>query len=322
MTTTTPPENDLMTTTTPPENDLMTTTTPPENDLMTTTTPPESDLMTTTVLSCSGLRATFNGRDVLDDVCLNVLKGEWLGIIGPNGAGKSTLLRSIAGLVPCRGVVTLADGRVPTPSDVALLPQSPILPTGMTVAEYVLLGRTTHLSWLSWESSADRRLTVSVLRRLNLASLSRRRLANLSGGEAQRVVMARALAQQAPTLLLDEPTSALDMGHQVMVLELLDELRHTEGLTVVAAMHDLTAAARFADRLALIHKGSILVDGPPKSVLDERLLSSVYGTPLTVKSFDSQLVVIPEPRGAAGRTRARNSNHGHDKTHKRRSQNP
>ena len=275
----------------------MTTTVRPESEHMTTAVRPESEHMTTTVLSCSGLRAAFNGRDVLNDVCLNVLQGEWLGVIGPNGAGKSTLLRSIAGLVPCRGIVALADGRVPTPSDVALLPQSPIFPAGMTVAEYVLLGRTAHLGWLARESQADRRLAASVLRHLNLTSLSRRRLSNLSGGEAQRVVMARALTQQAPMLLLDEPTSALDMGHQVRVLELLDALRRTEGLTVVAAMHDLTAAARFADRLALIHRGGILADGSPESVLDAQLLSSVYGTPLAVKSLDGQLVVIPEPRG-------------------------
>ena len=252
--------------------------------------------MSTVTLSCSGLRVAFNGRDVLDDVCLDVTRGEWLGVIGPNGAGKSTLLRSIAGLMPCRGRVTLADGRVPTPSDVAMLPQSPTLPVGMTVAEYVLLGRTTHLGWLSRESLNDRRLVAAVLRRLKLTDLSQRYLSNLSGGEVQRVVMARALAQQAPTLLLDEPTSALDVGHQAMVLELLDELRRTEELTVVAAMHDLTAAARFADRLALIHQGIILAEGPPESVLDAQLLSRVYGTPLTVRSLNGQIVVLPKPR--------------------------
>ena len=230
---------------------------------------------------------------MLGGVRLDAVTGEWLGVIGPNGAGKTTLLRCIAGLVRYRGSVTMGDGRAPGPADVALVPQSPALPVGMTVAEYVLLGRTAHLGWLSRESLADRRIATAVLKRLDLTGLSGRRLSNLSGGEAQRVVLARALAQQARILLLDEPTSALDLGSQFTVLELLDELRRAEQLTVIAAMHDLTAAARFADRLVLIHRGSILSDGPPESVLDARLLSHVYRTRLTVSSLNGQILVLP-----------------------------
>ncbi len=248
------------------------------------------------VLTCRHLEVAFGERQVLSDVDLEVGEGEWLGLIGPNGAGKSTLLRVISGLVDHAGTVTLADGRVPTATDIALVPQSPVLPPGMTVSEYVLLGRTAHLGWLARESRADRSTVAGVLRRLDLHDFAERQITNLSGGEAQRVVVARALAQQAPILMLDEPTSALDLGHQSAVLELVDDLRLSEGLTVLAAMHDLTTAARFSDRLALIDQGELLSVGPPTAVLDAERISRVYGTPLTVNTIDGELVVVAAPR--------------------------
>ena len=247
-------------------------------------------------LRCHGVTVTFRDHRALDGVDLDVRPGEWLGLIGPNGAGKTTLLRSIAGLIDHGGRVTLADGRVPTATDLALVPQSPLLPTGMTVAEYVLLGRTAHLGWLARESRADREIAASVLRRLDLGRFAHRRVADRSGGEAQRVVVARALAQRAPMLLLDEPTSALDVGHQAGVLELVDELRRCDGLTVVAAMHDLSAAARFADRLVLLDHGAVIDDGPPRRVLEPERLSTIYSTPLTVRRIDGELVVLPGAR--------------------------
>jgi iron complex transport system ATP-binding protein len=166
----------------------------------------------------------------------------------------------------------------------------------MTVGEYVLLGRTAHLRWLERESARDRMIVDSVLRRLGLLGFADRMVTELSGGEAQRTVIARALAQQAPVMLLDEPTSALDLGHQVAVLELVDDLRRSEDLTVVAAMHDLTTAARFADRLVLIDAGSVVASGAVEAVLDAVLLSKVYATPLTVRRIDGDLVVLPGPR--------------------------
>ena len=247
-------------------------------------------------LRCRDVRVSFRDNEVVCGVDLDLGMGEWLGVIGPNGAGKSTLLRSMVGLVHHRGTVALGDGRLPGAVDVALVPQSPVLPPGMTVAEYVLLGRTAHLGWLARESRADRQIVSSVLHRLELTEFADRLVATLSGGEAQQVVVARALAQQCPVLLLDEPTSALDVGHQVSVLELVDDLRRTEGLSVLAAMHDLSAAARFADRLVLIDHGRIVAQGTPDVVLNADLLSSVYATPLTVQSIDGDLVVLPAPR--------------------------
>ena len=253
-------------------------------------------LPATPALSCQDVRVSFRDNEVVCGVNLELAPGEWLGIIGPNGAGKSTLLRSIVGLADFLGTVALGDGRVPGAADVALVPQFPVLPKGMTVAEYVLLGRTAHLGWLARESQADREIVSSVLNRLDLAEFADRYVATLSGGEAQQVVVARALAQQCPVLLLDEPTSALDVGHQVSVLELVDDLRRTEGLSVLAAMHDLSAAGRFADRLILIDHGRIVAHGTPAAVLQSDLLSAVYATPLTVQSIDGELVVLPAPR--------------------------
>ena len=247
-------------------------------------------------LSCQGVRVAFRGHEVVCGVDLEVSTGEWLGIIGPNGAGKSTLLRSIVGLVDFLGTAAMGDGRPPGPVDVALVPQFPVLPKGMTVAEYVLLGRTAHLGWLARESQVDRQIVSSVLQRLELSAFADRLVSTLSGGEAQQVVVARALAQQCPVLLLDEPTSALDVGHQVSVLELVDDLRRTEGLSVLAAMHDLSAAARFADRLILIDHGLIVAEGRPAAVLQPDLLSSVYATPLNVQTIDGELVVLPASR--------------------------
>ncbi len=247
-------------------------------------------------LVCRGVRVSYLGTEVVRGVDLELGTGEWLGVIGPNGAGKSTLLRSIAGLADHCGTVTLGDGRRPGAVDVALVPQSPTLPRGMTVAEYVLLGRTAHLGWLARESATDRRIVSSVLHRLELLDFAGRLVSTLSGGEAQQVVVARALAQQSPVLLLDEPTSALDLGHQVSVLELVDDLRRTEGLSVLAAMHDLSTAARFADRLVLIDHGRVVAQGRPGAVLDPDRLSMVYSTPLAVHTIDGELVVLPAPR--------------------------
>jgi iron complex transport system ATP-binding protein len=248
------------------------------------------------VLRATRISVRLGGRPVLTDVDLDLHVGEWLGVIGPNGGGKSTLLRALSGRVPCAGKLALGDGRALRPTMVSLMPQSPVLPVGMTVVEYVLVGRTAHLGWLRQESRRDREIAVGVLRRLGLAQFADRRVRSLSGGEAQRVVVARALAQQAPILLLDEPTSALDVGHEIEVLELVDDLRRSDGLTIVAAMHDLTVAARFADRLALVQCGGIVALGTPRDVLDAELISRVYRTPLQVHEIHDDLVVMPAPR--------------------------
>jgi iron complex transport system ATP-binding protein len=163
----------------------------------------------------------------------------------------------------------------------------------MTVAEYVLLGRTPHLGRLARESAGDRDAATRTLERLDLLDHSERPLGTLSGGERQRVVVARALAQEASIVLLDEPTAALDIGHQQQALELLDTLRSESELTLVAAMHDLTLAAQYADRMILLDEGRVAADGSPAEVLTEESIARHYDASIRVVLVDDRLAVVP-----------------------------
>lgn len=263
-------------------------------------------------LSLHDVHVVYDVDPVVEGVSLDVAHGEWLGLIGPNGAGKSSLLRAVAGLIPHGGTIGLAPstaarqgtapgraGRRDRARRVALVPQSPVVPPGATVAEYVLLGRTPHISYFGVESRGDRQVVAGILRRLGLAPFAGRRLDTLSGGERQRVVIARALAQQAPVLLLDEPTNGLDVGSQQEVMELIAALCVEDGLTVVSAMHDLTLAGQFADRLAMISAGRLAATGTAEEVLTERGIGQHYGASVRIlRDEDGSVIVIPTRVGA------------------------
>jgi iron complex transport system ATP-binding protein len=168
------------------------------------------------------------------------------------------------------------------------------MPEDMTAAEYVLLGRNPYVGYFGSETKHDRMMVARVIERLDLEAFAHRRLATLSGGERQRLVIARALAQEAPIMLLDEPTSALDIGHQQQALELVDSLRREHGFTVVSAMHDLTLAGLYSDRLALLHQGHCVAAGPADQVLKAETLSEFYGVSVIVHHEpDGTVVVVP-----------------------------
>jgi iron complex transport system ATP-binding protein len=241
-----------------------------------------------TALALERVTVELGGRPVVDGVSFSVERGEWVTLIGPNGAGKTTLLRSVAGLIGHRGEIRL-DGdpirrlrRRDVARRVAVVPQSPLLPGGMTVHEYVLLGRTPYVSYMGSESRHDVAAAEAAVARLDLAELADRELGTLSGGERQRAVLARAIAQQAPLLLLDEPTSALDAGRQQEAMELIDTLRLDAGLTVVGAMHDLTLAGQYASRLILLSSGRVVAHGAAGEVLTEPLIAEHYGARVRV----------------------------------------
>ena len=243
-------------------------------------------------IGIEGLSVRLGAAAVLDRLDLEVAAGEWLNVVGPNGAGKTTLLRAVLGSAPFAGAVRvagLADRRPAARARMlAYVPQTPVIPAGMAVIDYVLLGRTPHRSVFAGDSARDLSVAGEVLRRLDLAPLAERELRSLSGGERQRAVLARALAQRAPILLLDEPTTALDLGHQQDVLELVEELRAEASLTVVATLHDLTLAARYGDRVALLAGGRIVEQGDPARVL----------TPGTIaEHFDASVRVIEDAHG-------------------------
>lgn len=230
----------------------------------------------------------------------SVPSGGWLGLIGPNGAGKSSLLRAAAGVIPHQGQV-MVDGasldlrnRSRRAALVAYVPQEPILPDDMTGAEYVMLGRTPHVGYFGMPGRSDRAMVDDVIDRLDLGPLATRRLGALSGGERQRLVIGRALATEAPILLLDEPTSALDIGHQQQALELVARLSNDHGLTVISAMHDLTLAGMYSDRLVLLHEGAMVAEGPVAEVLSAETLAEFYGVRVTVHhEADGTVVVVP-----------------------------
>ncbi len=194
----------------------------------------------------------------------------------------------MAGLVKHAGRITLDGeelrrlGRREVARRVAVVPQSPAMPAGMSVRDYVLLGRTPFVSYVGRESRRDHAVTEEAIARLDLVELAGRPLATLSGGEQQRAVLARALAQEARLLLLDEPTSALDAGRQQEALELIDALRLDAGLTVVAAMHDLTLAGQYGSRVLLFSGGRIVAHGAPSEVLTEPLIAEHYGAHVRV----------------------------------------
>ena len=256
--------------------------------------------MSTLVLDA--VTVELGGNRVVDSVSAEVERGEWVTLIGPNGAGKSTLMRAIAGLVQFEGSISLDGaqigslGRRGLARRLAFVPQSPLLPPEMRVREYVLLGRTPYIGTFGGESQHDFEAAGQALERLDLGRLADRPLRTLSGGEQQRAVLARALAQEAPVLLLDEPTTSLDIGRQQQVLELVADLRDGE-LTVVSAMHELTLASQFGDGLLLRSDGRLVAAGEPGEIATEALIARHYGADVRVVSEDGVPIgVIPVRR--------------------------
>jgi iron complex transport system ATP-binding protein len=250
-------------------------------------------------LAVNGLTVQLGGRAVVEDLALGVAPGEWTALIGPNGAGKTTTLRAIAGLVGYRGTVRLGGKDAESMCGrerarrVAVVPQIPVTPPDMTVADYVLLGRTPHISYFGQESRADRHAAQRAIDRLDLVTFTARAMGSLSGGERQRVVLARALAQEADVVLLDEPTSALDLARQQQVLDLVDCLCRQDGLAVLSAMHDLTSAALYCDQVVLMSHGRAVASGPPREVLTEAKLGSHFGVAVRVVEHNGDLLVVP-----------------------------
>jgi iron complex transport system ATP-binding protein len=253
-----------------------------------------------TFVRVKGMTIELGGRAIVDRVDLDVAEGTWISIVGPNGAGKTTLVRAIAGMVkPTAGIVEVAGlpthalGSRARARLLAVVPQAPVIPAGVSVIDYALLGRTPHLPYFGRESEADIAACHEMLEQLGVSELAGRPVETLSGGERQRVVLARALLQGAPLVLLDEPTTALDIGHQQDVLELVERLRHDHGLTVISTMHDLTLAGLFADELVLLDGGRVAERGPARVVLTETHLREHFGARVSVLQGVDGPVVVP-----------------------------
>lgn len=251
-------------------------------------------------LVTSDLSVVFGKRRAVTGVSLPVTAGEWLAVVGPNGAGKTSLLRAVAGTVRYRGSVLVDDIEVSTMTPrqaatvMAVVPQHRVLPEDMTVFDYVLLGRTPHTGYFGVEGPTDIAAARRALVRLDGVDLEQRRLGTLSGGESQRVVLARALAQETGVLLLDEPTTSLDIGHAQQVLDLVDELRLERGMAVISALHDLTFAAQYADRVLLLDDGVVVAHGTPTEVLTETAIARFSGARIhLLRGPSGEPVIVP-----------------------------
>jgi iron complex transport system ATP-binding protein len=233
-------------------------------------------------LSASNLTVRIATKEIVRSANVALDMGELVALVGPNGAGKTTLMRALAGLIPAEGTITLADKPLQSLSsrerarEVAYLPQGHIFHWPMSVESIVMLGRTPHADPFSSASPDDRDAVAHALATTETEVFAQRAVTTLSGGEKARVALARALATQAPVLLADEPTAALDPRHQLVVMELLRSAAR-RGNAILAIMHDLTLAARFADRVLVMNEGQIVADGAPTDALAPERLAAVFG---------------------------------------------
>jgi cobalamin transport system ATP-binding protein len=257
------------------------------------------------MLEVENLSFSYEDRKALEDLSLAVNPGEILAVIGPNGAGKSTLIRVLSGALPhyqgsvrvdgndTRGMTTAQRAR-----RLAVVPQARNMPPAFTVYQSVLMGRTPYLGWLGQVGSKDRQLARLALERTCCLDLADRMVGEISGGEQQRVLLARALAQDTPVLLLDEPTTHLDLQHQSGLLNLVRDLANKQQLAVLMALHDLNLASIYADRVALLVEGRLMAIGIPHEVLTEQTLTEVYHVPVHIvphPDYGSPLV-LPDGR--------------------------
>jgi iron complex transport system ATP-binding protein len=261
--------------------------------------------MTVPVLEARGLRLAYDKRTVIDGLDLSIDTGSVTTFLGANGCGKSTLLKAFGRILrPAEGEVLLDGAPIRGISGrevarrLAILPQSPAAPPGTSVFDLVMRGRNPHQSWARPWTPEDAEVAERAIAATGLSDVAHRDIASLSGGQRQRAWIALVVAQEAATLLLDEPTTFLDLTHQLEVLRLVRRINRERGATVVMVLHDLSLAARYSDRLVVLHEGGVVADGTPEEVLKPELLEQAFalrarvvpdpatGTPLVVPEAD------------------------------------
>ncbi len=258
-------------------------------------------------LRAEAVELGYDKRTVIPELSAAIPDGSFTVIVGPNACGKSTLLRALARMLKPRAGQVLLDGETITsrPSkevarELGLLPQSPIAPDGISVADLVARGRYPHQGLLRQWSRDDEEAVARAMAATGVDELSLRVVDELSGGQRQRVWLAMVLAQETPILLLDEPTTFLDIAHQVEVLDLCAELREEHGRTLVAVLHDLNHACRYATHLVAMRDGAIVAEGDPGEIVDAELVEAVFGLPCRVieDPESGAPLVIPASRNA------------------------
>ena len=257
------------------------------------------------MLKLRGVEFGYGEDRVLNGLSLDVAGGELVGVVGPNGAGKTTLFRLVAGLrSPSAGRIIVSGADVSTLSRaeaarlVSVVPQNPTLPAAFTVEELVLMARNPHLKLLQWEGRRDLDAAARAMEATETLHLASRPLGALSGGERQRALIAMALAQQAGVMLLDEPTSNLDLAHQSRVMDLVADRVTRRGVTALVAMHDLSLAAHYCDRIVMLAGGRSYAEGPPRKVLTRENVAAVYGVDVVVTAHPETGAPIALPSAA------------------------
>lgn len=256
-------------------------------------------------LVVEGVSFKYGDREVLSGLDLEAREGEMVGVVGPNGSGKTTLLKVISGVMrPSAGKVIIDGADVAALSDgeraklISVVPQNPELPLNISAIDLVLMGRNPHLKLLQWPGEADLAIARKAMELTDVLSVAAREVESLSGGERQRAVVAMAVAQEAPVLLLDEPTSNLDLGHQTGIMDLAKDLQQRHRGALLVAMHDLTLAAQYCDRVVMLEGGRAYAMGPPGDVLTVDNIARVYGTDVFITSHPQSgtPVVLPASR--------------------------
>jgi ABC-type cobalamin/Fe3+-siderophores transport system ATPase subunit len=253
------------------------------------------------MLEIKDLSLSLEAEPVLKNINFSAKPGEVLGIIGPNGAGKTTLLRAIAGVIPIKSGTMELDGEdlvkktiIERAKLIASVPQASTLPASFSVMDMVMLGRTPYLNWLGQTSSLDEEISYTVLQQTQSIDLAQRKLGDLSAGEQQRVLLARALAQSTPVLLMDEPTTHLDLRFQIELLDLVKQLTMQKSIITIIVLHDLNLASRYADEMILLEHGKIAAFGKPQKVLIDSVLSRVYQIPIVVDNNNKNPRIFPK----------------------------
>jgi len=248
------------------------------------------------------LSFSYNERVVLSGVSFALGDGEVLGVVGPNGCGKTTLIKCLDRILIASGEVTIREKTLSRYSSeelartVAYVPQALSIGMAMTVLEVVLMGRRPYVRWSV--SDTDLSLVTAMLTRLDIGHLAFRKLTQVSGGERQKVMIARALVQDPSLLLLDEPTSALDVRHQLEVMSMIRNITRERNIGALMAIHDLNLAARFCDTIIVLHQGRVVAVGSPASLLNPALIEQVYGVTAIVKNEGGLPYILPvEPVG-------------------------
>ncbi len=256
------------------------------------------------ILEISKLCTAYGKRRVINEISFSVQAGEILALIGPNGAGKTTLIRAASGTLPIEAGQVQVRGRDVTQlkaadraRNLAVVPQARQLGGAYSVQQAVMMGRTAYMGWLGREGKEDAEVVAWALAQAQLSDFAEREIAELSGGEQQRVLLARALAQKTPVLLLDEPTNHLDLQYQANLLALIGRLARDEKLAVVMALHDLNLVSLAADRVALLVDGSLKALGTPAEVLTAEQISAAYRTPVDVVPHPISGAPMVLPRG-------------------------